>query len=119
MASLDPVGASRGARKTRNYLARLPPIEEQKAWEADRVEQKGDGVPFTALWPNFEQYLETMRSLAHEPSQAKPGRRLPRYDPGWVRIFIEGISAGLTCGRNQNSEARQRMEKAAAKLAKL
>ena len=99
--------------------AKLPPIGEQKAWEVERMEQKGDGVAFTALWPKFEEYFETVRALAGEPGQGRPGRRLPRFDPDWVRIFIEGHQRKIDMWEKANSEARRRREKAAAKLAKL
>lgn len=82
--------------------AKLPPIGEQKAWEAERIKQKGDGVAFTALWPDFEEYFETVRTLASEPDQGVPGRRLPRFNPDWVRIFsLKDTSAGLKCGRRR------------------
>ncbi|POS71601.1 hypothetical protein DHEL01_v210007 [Diaporthe helianthi] len=99
--------------------AKLPPIGEQKAWEAERIKQKGDGVAFTALWPKFEEYFETVRALAGEPSQSRPGRRLPRFDPNWVRIFVEGHQRRISIWERANSEAWQRREKAAAKLERL
>ncbi|KAG6365785.1 hypothetical protein INS49_007396 [Diaporthe citri] len=99
--------------------AKLPPIGEQKAWEAERIQKKGDGVAFTALWPTFEEYFETVRALAGEPGQGIPGRRLPRFDPDWVRIFIEGHQRRIEMWEKANSEARQRREKAATKLARL
>ncbi|TAQ90464.1 hypothetical protein B7494_g1186 [Chlorociboria aeruginascens] len=43
------------------YLAgrvALPALEERRQWERDRVERKGDGVPFTALYPDFDLYFE-------------------------------------------------------------
>lgn len=99
--------------------AELPPIEDQKAWEVERIKQKGDGVAFTALWPRFEEYFETVRALAGDPGQGRPGRRLPRFDPDWVRTFIEGHQRRITMWEKTNSEAWRRREKAAARLAKL
>lgn len=99
--------------------AELPPIQDQKAWEAERIKQKGDGVAFTALWPKFEEYFETVRALAGEPGQGHPGRRLPPFDPDWVRIFIEGHQRRIDRWEKANAEARQRRDKAVAKLARL
>lgn len=99
--------------------AKLPTIGEQKAWEAERIKQKLNRVAFTALWPNFEEYFETVRALGGEPGQGRPGRRLPRFDPDWVRIFIEGHQRRIDMWEKTNSEAWERREKAAAKLARL
>lgn len=99
--------------------AELPPIEEQKVWEAERMKRKGDGVLFTALWPKFEEYFETVRALAGDPGNDQPGRRLPRFNPEWMRIFIEGHQRRIDVWEKANSAARQRMEKAASKLARL
>lgn len=99
--------------------AKLPPVGEQKAWEAERIKNKGDGVAFTALWPTFEEYFETVRDLAGEPDRGVPGRRLPRFNPDWVRIFVEGHQRRIDMWQKANSEARERREKAVAKLARL
>lgn len=99
--------------------ANLPPIEDQRAWETEQIKQKSDGVAFTALWPNFEAYFETVRALAGEPSKGLSGRRLPRFDPDRVRIFIEGHQRRIDMWEKADSEARQRREKAVAKLARL
>lgn len=99
--------------------AKLPQIGEQKAWEVERIKKKGDGVAFTALWPDFEEYFETVRALAGDPGQGQPGRRLSQFDPDWVRIFIEGHQRRIGTWEKANSEAWQRREKAAAKLARL
>jgi len=42
----------------------------------------GDGVPFTALFPDFEDYFEMGRRLAAEPAQEKLRRKLLRFDKG-------------------------------------
>ena len=51
----------------------LPPIEEWKKWETDKIAYKGDGVPFTMLTPDFEDYFEHVRRLAGEPVGGQPG----------------------------------------------
>ena len=57
----------------------LPPTTEQMKWEEDRIAYKGDGVPFTALYPDFEEYFEEVRKMAGEPKDGK-GRRLPKFE---------------------------------------
>ncbi len=40
--------------------------EEMAKWEADRIQARGDGVTFTMVFPDFEDYFEEMRRLAGE-----------------------------------------------------
>ncbi|PSK38079.1 Thiol-specific monooxygenase [Elsinoe australis] len=96
--------------------AKLPPVEEQRKWEEDRIKKKGDGVPFTALWDDFEGYFETVRRLAGEQG---PGRQLPRFDPDWVRAFLEGHERRKIMWEKRNSEARERRDRRAKVLARL
>lgn len=96
--------------------AKLPPVEEQRKWEEDRIKKKGDGVPFTALWDDFEGYFETVRRLAGEQG---PGRQLPRFDPDWVRAFLEGHERRKIMWEKRNSEARERRDRGAKVLARL
>lgn len=99
--------------------ATLPPLEQQKAWERDRIAKKGDGVPFTLLWPNFEEYFETVRKLAGEPSPTQPGRRLPPFNPNWVRTFVQGHQRRIRMWQRANAEAEERIKGAEQVLAKL
>lgn len=67
--------------------ATLPPQVERGEWEALRVKKKGDGVPFTMLFPDFEEYFEQVRNLAGNEG---PGRKLPPFDKNWVKMFMAG-----------------------------
>lgn len=69
--------------------AKLPPIEEQQKWEAERVRKKGDGPAFNVIHPEFEEYFETVRTLAG-PSTDGKGRPLPPYKPEWFDAFMNG-----------------------------
>jgi hypothetical protein len=91
------------------YLAgriTLPSIATQEKWEVDRVAYKGDGVPFTALYPDFEDYFETTRALAGEPKDGK-GRRLPPFEKKWVKAFQEGHERRKRWWVEKNEEARR------------
>ncbi|KAL7952366.1 hypothetical protein V8C34DRAFT_323631 [Trichoderma compactum] len=46
--------------------ATLPPVDEMRRWESERIRVRGDGVKFTLIFPNFEDYFETLRELARE-----------------------------------------------------
>lgn len=69
--------------------ATLPSLDEMRKWEEERVKTRGDGVKFTLLFPDFEDYFETVRRLAGEGEEGK-GRKLPRFRREWVRAFLDG-----------------------------
>ena len=95
------------------YLAgrvQLPPIAERTKWEEDRIEEKGDGVPFTALYPHFEEYFEAVRKLAGEPHKGK-GRLLPPFDKEWRAKFDAAHLKRITMWKNQNHEAEERLKR--------
>ena len=92
------------------YLAgriELPAMEVQKQWEDDRIASKGDGVPFTALYPDFEDYFETVRRLAGEPTSDGRGRRLPEFEKKWVQDFQNGHQRRIEWWEKQNKIARR------------
>ncbi|KAK9364583.1 hypothetical protein V1509DRAFT_572700 [Lipomyces kononenkoae] len=70
--------------------ATLPPVEEQRKWEVNRIARKGDGSSFMVLNPDFEEYFEQLRLLAGEPGEGEPGRRLPKFDQAWKDNFDAG-----------------------------
>ena len=96
------------------YLAgriNLPSIQNQENWEKDRIAYKGDGVPFTALYPDFEDYFETVRNLAGEPSADRPGRKLPKFEKEWVDIFQAGHKKRIEMWKKANEAAREKLGK--------
>ncbi|KAJ4983890.1 dimethylaniline monooxygenase (n-oxide forming) [Stagonosporopsis vannaccii] len=88
--------------------ASLPPLEEQQRWERDRIAKKGDGPGFTLVFPDFEEYFETVRKLAGEPAPSQPGRRLPPYDKRWFEVFMAGHERRKQWWREENEKARQK-----------
>jgi hypothetical protein len=95
--------------------ASLPSPEEQKKWEQDRIAIKGDGPKFTMVFPDFEEYFETLRKLAVEPEEDGVGRRLPVFDNRWYETFMNGHERRKQWWRRQNEKARK-TEQAQAKL---
>ncbi|KAF1843484.1 FAD/NAD(P)-binding domain-containing protein [Cucurbitaria berberidis CBS 394.84] len=87
--------------------ANLPPLEEQQRWELERIKKRGDGVPFTMVFPDFEDYFETVRKLAGEPRQGQPGRRLPPFDKSWLEAFMSGHERRKKWWRAENAKARE------------
>lgn len=89
--------------------ASLPPLEEQQKWERERIAIKGDGPAFTLVFPDFEEYFETVRHLAGEPAAGQPGRRLPPYDKKWFEAFMAGHERRKQWWREENQKARQKL----------
>jgi hypothetical protein len=83
--------------------ATLPSIKEQQGWEQDRIAKKGDGAAFTMIFPDFEDYFETLRRLAGDDG---PGRRLPRFDRMWFDIFMAGHELRKKWWQEENEKAR-------------
>ncbi|KAK2786672.1 hypothetical protein FQN52_007680 [Onygenales sp. PD_12] len=92
--------------------AQLPPLDVQKKWEVDRIAYKGDGVPFTALAPDFEEYFNFVRDLAGNPKDGAPGRRLPKFDPEWVKTFRAGHQRRVAMWERSNKLAAQKLTRA-------
>ncbi|KAK0613722.1 hypothetical protein B0T14DRAFT_539454 [Immersiella caudata] len=85
--------------------ATLPPVEEMRRWEEDRVKVQGDGAKFTLVYPDFEDYFETLRRLAGEGEKGV-GRKLPKFRREWVRAFMEGHDLRKETWRRLDAERR-------------
>jgi len=75
------------------------------------VREKGDGVQFTVLYPDFEEYFEELRGAAGEPVEV--GRGLPRFERGWVEGFERGHKLRIEMWKARNREAEERLKKEA------
>ena len=87
----------------------LPPKAEQVAWEEERIKYKGDGVPFTALYPDFEEYFEEVRQLAGEPTEDGRGRKLVKWEKSWREGFDKAHLSRIEMWKRGNEEARKRI----------
>ncbi|GAB7348021.1 hypothetical protein MBLNU459_g6061t1 [Dothideomycetes sp. NU459] len=86
--------------------ASLPPLEEQQKWEADRVAKKGDKPAFTTIYPDFEEYFETVRDMAGLGDE-KTSRQLPPYNREWFDLFMQGHERRKAMWERQNKEAAE------------
>ncbi|KAF4962403.1 hypothetical protein FSARC_9512 [Fusarium sarcochroum] len=84
----------------------LPPAEEMQKWEEGRIKVRGDGAKFALVFPDFEDYFETLRSLAGERDGV--GRRLPEFQREWFRAFLEGHELRKNMWRTLNQDARKK-----------
>lgn len=85
----------------------LPPRSEMEQWEKERIQARGDGPKFALIFPDFEEYFETVRALAGEPTRDGKGRRLPKFDQKWFSAFMEGHERRKGMWRRLNDEARE------------
>ncbi|KAF2125238.1 dimethylaniline monooxygenase [Dothidotthia symphoricarpi CBS 119687] len=84
--------------------AKLPPLLERQQWERERTERLGDGAMFTFVFPDFEEYFETLRHLAGDDG---PGRKLPKFEKQWLDVFMAGHEMRKKWWREENAKARQ------------
>ncbi|KAL3417859.1 dimethylaniline monooxygenase (n-oxide forming) [Phlyctema vagabunda] len=92
------------------YLAGRIPVPDKEGmqeWEERRIAYKGDGVPFTALYPDFEEYFEEVRALAGEPTSNGKGRKLPAWEKHWREGFDAGHLLRIDMWKRGNEEARK------------
>jgi hypothetical protein len=87
----------------------LPPLAEQERWEQDRIAEKGDGPKFTMVYPDFEDYFETVRALAG-PGERGFGRQLPPFKREWFKVFLDGLELRKSMWRRLNTQAWNQLD---------
>jgi hypothetical protein len=92
----------------------LPPKKDQEKWEEDRIAIKGDGVPFSILYPDFDLYFEELRIMAGEPVQGEDGknigRRLPKWEKQWREEFDAAHLKRIDMWKRNNAQAEAEIE---------
>ena len=63
----------------------LPPASEQRKWEEDRVALLGPTHIFHTIAPDFEEYFNTLRSIAGPPAEGTEAYELLRWEDEWVK----------------------------------
>lgn len=79
-------------------------------WERDRVLERGDGVAFWGLMPDFERYFEDLRGVAGDPAPGTAGRVLPKYDPAWADVFWRFVQQRIDWWERDARGAREGAE---------
>lgn len=90
----------------------LPPKEEQRKWEEDRVAKFKGGKDYYSIAPNYSEYLEFLRDTAGSPASGTTGRTLPPFDDKWLDVWqgmvkhkIQGFERDAQ--KAEEEEARQ------------
>ncbi|KXT12878.1 hypothetical protein AC579_5395 [Pseudocercospora musae] len=87
----------------------LPSLDEMRKWEEERIAKRGDGPRFVLVYPDFEDYFETLRRLSGDGKDGK-GRRLPKFRREWFRDFMDGHELRKRMWRRLNEEARCKLK---------
>ena len=95
--TLAVVGQIRAALSFRSYeyqavavarvlagRGKLPPTQEQKAWEEERVKRLGPTHIFHTIAPDFGEYFETLRAIAGPPVEGTEAYELPAWRDDWA-----------------------------------
>ncbi|KAF5006277.1 hypothetical protein FDECE_7343 [Fusarium decemcellulare] len=96
----------------------LPSVETMQEWETERIRVRGDGPKFTVVFPDFEDYFETVRELAGE-GETGVGRKLPKFKREWYRAFIEGCDLRKVMWKRLNAKAEAEESKDSSSKARL
>lgn len=96
------------AARVLSARAQLPPLAEQRKWEAERIKARGDGVKFTLVFPDFEDYFEDVRRIAGPGVEGS--RQLPAFKREWFRAFLDGHEMRKRMWRRKNAQARAEIE---------
>ncbi|KAK4142003.1 uncharacterized protein C8A04DRAFT_38657 [Dichotomopilus funicola] len=88
--------------------ASLPPLDEMRSWESERIKLRGDGPAFALIFPDFEDYFETLRRLAGAGEEGV-GRTLPKFKREWFRAFHEGHERRKSMWKRINAAAAEKL----------
>ena len=84
----------------------LPPVEEQEAWERNRVAVLRGGKSYYSIAPNFEEFFTFLRDIAGEPAPGTTGLGLPPFDKKWLELWAGMVAPKIKAWEN----ARRRAE---------
>ena len=92
----------------------LPPVAEQKEWEAKRIAEKKGGKDYYSIENNWQEFFELMREIAGDPLPGTTGRKLLKFDERWLEMWA-GMAAPKT---KAFEEARRAAEEEIARKRK-
>lgn len=86
----------------------LPSLQKMQEWEEARIKARGNGAKFALIFPDFEEYFETLRDFAGPgEGEGGVGRRLPESQREWVSNFMAGHELRKSFWREINTRARE------------
>lgn len=94
----------------------LPSIPDQLEWERRRVAEKVGGKDYYSIAPNYEEFFEFLRGIAGEPAAGTTGRVLPRFDPEWLKVWVEMVDTKIGGWQRKRKRAEALQGAVKAKL---
>ncbi|KAH6686480.1 thiol-specific monooxygenase [Plectosphaerella plurivora] len=88
----------------------LPPVEEQREWERERVSRLKGGKDYYSIALDYEGLFEFLRNTAGEPAPGTTGRVLPPFDKRDLAIWT-GMVAVKVKGFKEESRRAEEEEK--------
>ncbi len=80
-----------------------------QAWEEDRIKARGDGVKFSLIFPDFEDYFETLRKLAGRRAR-KRKKAAKKFRREWIGAFMDGHELRKKMWKRLNARNESRSE---------
>jgi hypothetical protein len=77
------------------------------------VAENVGGKDYYSIAPNYEEFFEFLRGIAGDPAVGTTGRSLPRFNPVWLKVWVEMV--GTKIGGWQRKRKRAEAVEAAVK----
>jgi hypothetical protein len=85
----------------------LPSIPDQLEWERRRVAEKVGGKNYYSIAPNYEEFFEFLRGIAGEPAASTTGRVLSRFNPEWLKVWVEMVDTKIGGWQRKRKRAQE------------
>jgi hypothetical protein len=104
------------ARHLAGRAKALPPVEEQRKWEEERVAKFKGGKDYYSIGPDFAYFFEFLRGIAGDPVPGTTGRRLPPFDPKWLETWMGMVTYKIQGFEREKERAEKELNRAKPRL---
>lgn len=104
------------ARHLAGRAKALPPVEEQRKWEEERVAKFKGGKDYYSIGPDFAYFFEFLRDFAGDPIPGTTGRRLPPFDPKWLETWMGMVTYKIQGFERETERAEKELNRAKPRL---
>jgi hypothetical protein len=71
------------------------------------VADKVGGKDYYSIAPNYEEFFGFLRGIAGEPAAGTTGRVLPRFDPEWLKVWVEMVDTKIGGWQRKRKRAQE------------